>query len=1308
MLRASVPSAAAAAAASGSQARLSGVKRAHISSSQSVASGAGAAADDGGGGCSGDGAGGGKRSKRQKQSHQSSSSPGLAVTQIRPTKFVRATKFSASRWSELGCPRVRRVLELFLPSYLFPSNPRSLVRMKDRDISTSRIIQYVIMMRLLCYLAFKVSSPSYTEVADDDGEGGRKKKRLVRHDPQSEIVSTWEVVPHRDDPKVVVGYRLRFTEKSDDSSNGGMVEVFDALVEENERAEYKNHLRGGVEASKPWQGSTATISETSIKNICHDRWMRLCMEYAPELRDEVFPNQAFTGQSSQKHPFLRNLTNNQCPLYLEKVFSIDRSLRMAENLGADPLYCSRGRYIQHHTHKVGYAFASADNVWLVNHEDMKSYSIQDLYMPHIRPEPIEFAAQREAYVAQHAGANATDAMRARVAQTFDLEVVQTTNNERPMDTYTLDGQVRFDQADILAQLGSSDRRKVCLAMKARAKEVWIPMLTHIMDPDNNHAPPSLNAIGIAKQEFLDNNGHSFFRLRKRSTSNLTRFQDYTAVIMNSLNTIVTVRTNHSDCYLYLLCGLHVYAGSDLNPHVLALGPPGVGKSFRLKFLKLVLIDGTVRVVSDLTLKALNVEGNGNDYVIYIFDDAKATMLGVGHDIKNRNTPSSDRVNTIKEMMTSREATVQTIIFDKDGKRIGVFLKAKTTCVMMFNLNDPTCNFPDAVLDRAIVKVDSNHDSNDENTIDMISKTTRSNNPQVKAALGHIQSHWQRKQIIVSHILILISSGALPPVNLTMANIFFMLVKARARKRGVDMDGTRKHQRWCSIVSLLVITDAVDLLWSSPLSPFAPRNGQPAVHHDDSHFLEVAKYLCATTQHIILALGMMADQWKNDQKRVLLTAMLRLWFPQAALDSAKQERQVPVPLAKTIAPERNISAYDGMMMGNGDAAAAMEEMAYDGMVDKLKNWTHLTCESSAYKQLSSSAGPPSSGKNGGGGGHSYGKVYTKEELGRHVSQQLMEHLHPKPLEGEAESLIRQMMDQTVEETRLVSHGETIEFTGDCPQGKKVQDIRSEAKKVNALIVEHNRIRIAVSALDNHNVDGLYESVEEVACMLHHGEQERVYQYGETHPHIPHVWRQITAKKRAHEAKEMRIMNADHFDTMETEMTNALVQSSGGDRLPDTLFEKNEYYVPDVDLDEMVALKHGFTLGLSAQERLQSPSNVEAHSEAEWRAYWEGVQKSSFHYPNSFVRFQKGRQEKQMDAKARAHPEMYRMSTQMRRLKKQEEDWGKEAAPASQSVSAAAQPAARYGDDFEASDEDFDEMDLMQAEEEQDNDLMSQSE
>ncbi len=1219
------------AAAALSQSRSScAVKRvAPVSSSQSVASGA---AEEAGGSSEP------KRAKRHKQSHQGSTS-GLAITQIRPTKFVRAVKFAVPRWQDLGDANSRRAFEVFLPSYLFPTNSRSLVRMKDREISTSRIIQYVMMIRLLCFLAFKVSSPSYTESADDDDDGGgrKKKKKMTMIPPKSTIIATWEIVPQKDDPKMVVGYRLRFTEKSENGAQLGMIDALKGLIEDNERSEWEKHMKGGQATVNRFMGATATINETSIKHLTHERWMRLCMEYAPELRDQVYGNPASGFGQPREHPLLRSLDNPDNPLHIDNIFTITRSLEMARNLGADPRYCNTARYIQNNGPFTQYGFASPESVWLVNHKDMVSYEIEHLYMPHIRPEPLEFAAQRDAFISHHAGPNATDDTRRRLAETFDLEVVQTTNNERPMDTYTLDAQVRHDLDQINNQHGQN-RRRVALASIERAREVWIPMLTHIMDPDNNHAPPSINAIGVAKQEFLEINHHSFFQTRKRVTKNLTRFQDYTAMVMSTLNTIVTVRTNHRDCYLYLLCGLHVYAGSDLNPHILALGPPGVGKSFRLKFLKHMFIDGTVRVVSDLTLKALNVDGNGNDYVIYIFDDAKATMLGVGHNIKNSNTPSSDRVNTIKEMMTSREASVQTIIFDADGKRIGVFLKAKTTCVMMFNLNDPTCNFPDAVLDRAIIKVDSNHDINDDSVPDMIAKTTRSNNPLVKDALSYIRCHWQRKQILVSHILILISSGALPPVNLTMANIFFMLVKARARKRGVDMDGTRKHQRWCSVVNLLVIEDAVDLLWSSPTSPLAPKNGEPAVHHDDSHFLMVAKYLRATTQHIIFALGMLADQWKNDQRRTLLQAMLKLWFSESDLEQAIKEREKPVPVADTL-----------LAPGNALGALGVDDpMVYDGMREKKMNWTHLYCESSAYKQLSGSV---TSGKS------SFAKVYTKEELGRHVSQQLMEHLHPKPLEGEAESLIRQLMDTTVEETRLVDHGETID--ADNPR-EKIRDIRKEKKKVNALLVENNRIQIAVGALANHKVDGLFESVEEVAGMLHNSDEPCVYQYGETYAHMPNVWRQITAVKRPLDSSEMRIMNADHFDRMETEMTNAMIQSSGGERLPETLFEKNEYYVPDVDIDEMVALKHGITLGLSSQERLASPSNVESETESEWKAYWDSKCPTTMHYPSSFVRFTKGRQEKEMMAKAKKNPEMYKMSTQMERLKKQEQEWGERAA------------------------------------------------
>ncbi len=1219
--------------------------------------------------------------RRKKVSSHSATTPQtqLAITQIRPTKFARAVPFRATRWRELSDVKVRRVLELFLPSYLFPSNSRSLVRMKDRDISSSRIIQYVIMIRLLCFLAFKVSSPSYVDASEDDegggGGGGRgKKKAQVRVDPQSEIVCTWEVVPHREDPKMAVGYRLRFTEKSVNPASLGMVYEFKNEVEANERMEWEKHMKGGPQVENRRFGTTATISETSLRHITHDRWMRMCMEYAPELREEVYSSGDMLGGTL--HPLIKDLDNPDCPLFLARVFSIERSMEMARSLGADPRYCDINRYARSRGTHTEFAFADQETVWYVNHGDMRSYDIENLYMPHIRPEPLEFASQREAFVAHHAPRNASDEVKQRLAETFDLEVVQTTNNERPMDTYTLDAQVRSDLSEIEAQCGK-DIRRAALSARARAKEVWIPMLTHVMDADNISAAPSLRAIGVATQEYLENNNHSFFQLRRRVASNLTRWQDYTASVMAAFNTVITVRTNHRDAYLYMLCALHVYIGSDLNPHVLALGPAGVGKSFLLKLLMLLLIKGTIRAVSDITPKALNVGGNDSDYLIYQLDDAKATMFGVGNNNLTNNSPSQDRVNTTKEMMTSREATVQTIEFDANGKRVGVVLKARTTVVIFANLNDDSSKFPPAVLDRAIIKKSANHDSNGQEgvdaSVDIISKTTRSSNPLIKAASLHVQCHWSRKQMLMSRILILMGSGALPKVNLTMANIFFMLVKTRARKRGVEMDGTRKHLRWCSILSMIVVEDAVDLLWSSPMSPFAPKDGV-RVYHDDSHFLEVAKHLRATTQHIVFALGFLADQWKNDLRRAILTAMLKVWFDKDELTSVQRRRAHPIAYEETTMAPKD---YDGMAAAKPAAAAAADD-AYNGMQERLDNWTHIESKASAYKGLASSSTTSK-----------FTKVASQEDMAKHVANQLMEHLHPRPLFGEVEHIVLQMMQMTVVESRPVRHGMTVDL--DSPLGSQVPDIRIESKKVSALIADPHCIRIAVGVLSNYNVDGMFESVQEVACMLHNSAEPRVYQYGEPLAHMPSVWQQMTATRKEFDGKEMRIMNADHFDAMESELTNAFMLSSGAEKLPETLFEKNEYYVPDVDIDEMVALKHGSTLGLSSVERLASPSNIEADTEKQWKQYWDRKQrkKAPLHYPESFVRFKKGNEEEVMKEKARKNPELYKMSTQMARLKQQEEEWSADAVVSNSQPQRAAQAHEDEAYDNEEEEEQDDD-------------------
>jgi hypothetical protein len=394
---------------------------------------------------------------------------------------------------------------------------------------------------------------------------------------------------------------------------------------------------------------------------------------------------------------------------------------------------------------------------------------------------------------------------------------------------------------------------------------------------------------------------------------------------------------------------------------------------------------------------------------------------------------------------------------------------------------------------------------------------------------------------------------------------------------------------------------------------------------------------------------------------VLTAMLKLWFDKNELAAAIQRRTVPISHEETVSSPFKPRVYDandrlyGRIPSNPEEDLANQQAMYDGMQEKINNWTHLVCDSSAYKNMASNNNSAASSSKY----HQHVRMPSQEELSKHIANQLMEHLHPRPLFGEVENIISELMSMTVEETRLVDHGMTID--DDNPRGAQVKDIRVEKKKVSALIVEGNRIRIAISTLANYDVDGVFEATEEVACMLHNAEEPKVYQYGETHAHMPSVWKQITAKRKEFDGKEMRIMNPDHFDSMEAELTNAFLDSTGADKLPETLFEKNEYYVPDVDIDEMVALKHGVSLGLSSVERLQSPSNVEVDCEKEWKAYWDKKQrgKKLKHYPASFVRFTKGAAEKQMEAKAKRNPEMYKMSTQMERLKKQEQAWSADA-------------------------------------------------
>lgn len=1084
------------------------------------------------------------------------------------------------------------VVELFLPAVMYKSQPTNML---PDNQNADMLLVYHQIFNVFGFLANTVHAKR-KKVSDDN------PKEVQMSDSPNYVVLTFEVVmsPH----KTTVGYRVRLTEMCHDADgNTGILGALAGLLASNDER-IVSGLKG---KGKPVFGKAAATGATSHQLVTTPEWQKMCMVYGGPglMRSLISSNESGEGSD--------NTTSPKCVFNIENVFSIERSLELARSLGAAPEYCDLGTYTSNGVgqHATGssyqlYDFPHPENVYELAPTDLMPSKLPRLYSPMRCPDPKLNKQARKMYTDMHGpGAGAF----------FDAACVRTSASQEAFDVKWLTNEVKLARADLEAKWGSDERNFFCewrviqREMNHRMGEIFHPQ---------GDVAPAARALAAFRDSWLEENDNTLCMERAQNVSGLTRFQDQMAELIALFETVATVKESHKHCVRALFSALSVWRRRDDNPHGLELGFSGAGKSFMMKLITLLLLEGTWLNLLDLTNRSITYSKNQFDCLVLIIEDAQASLLGVQSANKTKSGVSTDKENMIKQFLTQIQMSLLTV--ETEPKLHSTMVKADCCCVCIFAMNEPTSVFSDAMLNRFNVTVwPEQREREGPSNID---RNMRGSQAAIKSANNTLRVYWNRTQLLVAEVTYRIAAGIIQEVNMDAAATVFGLIASQMKMKygSNEMQDQRRFNRFKAIVTVQVVLAAIDLVWDSPLSPV---RGQP--HHND-HFLLVEKHLVATVSHAVFAIGLLSGQWQDDVRVDVISTMKKMWFPHAdekirnnisGVDGDQFENVRPAPVAPgrfsrlpdlhsgrpLTEQEKKNEQLDEVIQYRA------EQAAYDGFREQTDQWMYDSVLMPSPNFSAPTRPNPS-----------------KVEMADHIASQLQLHLAKRPILSEVAAVVLKLMNETDTVHRRVLTAGGYQETSDTREN------------VVTLSYTSDRLRMSLGILSRASQsDMLFHATRDVLQMLVNTGAyggKILCLYGETEPLTPYVWKSIRVKRNANvdpaEAKRarsiMRVQSANYFDQALVDITCSFmrtVEPSMDRKRMKCLFKSDTPWVNiDADLDAYAVEEHSRALGLNPSVQAHEPSNVPSVTEKKLAVIRDQVRaaagKPKLVYPECFAR------------------------------------------------------------------------------------------
>lgn len=595
------------------------------------------------------------------------------------------------------------------------------------------------------------------------------------------------------------------------------------------------------------------------------------------------------------------LSDRSNPVHPENVFSLENCLMLAaasgcngEYYNADNYYLTnrdyhelqqqrmnalRGDPDRHIPEVTRFRFPHPENTYRIKLEYMNPDTIDKFYWPCVRPPAAVCDSQKEEFlksvatlsireqqvlngtadppILAHESLCAQDKKRRLNEAAFVYDQNKARHGVDNGGSYTVEDvkkrhKMRVD--DATRQAGNDKGLLIDLLEQARKES--LSDFTVFFSVDGPDTPDAIKAIANYMNEYLSE--HSSFCLELgKHTRNLNRFEDEIIMLFGTLETLLGVDTRHKELLCLMFKNMFVYSNSPFGPHTINSGGPGGGKSKMFNLLMDLLIEGTYSPLTYMTDKALVLPGNQFQFKLQFLDDAQPSVLGFtggGNGNKNSTTSNSDREAIIKAMLTSGQYNAM-IRQNKDGIS-SITIQALINTVFNANVNSSSSDLASSITDRTHNNTYTNRKR--IGGAGIMNNMSKKKLKEIMDLISCLTIRFRRNQALIAVVFLLIYCDILPEIDIEAANVIFINVIDKAASMGLK--GTsefRNFERLQMVCKVLVVWDAIGLMWDSPLSPFK------GVPHQMEHFLLVAPYLRATVDHAVMTLGLMSNQFEDD-------------------------------------------------------------------------------------------------------------------------------------------------------------------------------------------------------------------------------------------------------------------------------------------------------------------------------------------------------------------------------------------------------------------------------------------------------------
>jgi hypothetical protein len=689
------------------------------------------------------------------------------------------------------------------------------------------------------------------------------------------------------------GYRLSIMEQS---SSKNIASLIHNLIAKN--AEIASKQR---EARKPpHMDETEEEAWQFLYGLTLSSWASLCRIYTGETieMDQVYATP------------LHDPRNPANPL---TVFSLQRSCNLAKRYGCEESYGDIKCYnrelpldeISGESPGMQWTFPFPENVYRMHPRYCVPGCVKKVYWPCVSsPSAATNQSHQKSFIVGHLPAPPKTPVFDERTMTQQQFEAMTANHVREMEQYHRDNEPKVAELKILYEneIARSEEVEEVAETFESLKLKHSTLISELLAPMENtpyniaqakktaqhrtlidfinvfnateDAPDAIRAISRWMNQYTRQHP-SFCLPIPKVTSNLTMFGDEMMLLAISMETLWDINVSHSDILALYLKDMHVYALTGFNSHTFMGGPKALGKSHILKVeMDRMLIPGTFLNTTYMSAKANVAPGRKNQCMIRKFEDAPHSMVGIDHGSKGTETGHSDFEALMKAWLTSGVLNANVLDMSSAGGRLAaksVDIQSLCHSTVTIVTNASGRQLPDAMGSRFDVRTMQSRDRIEGDGL--LGKAGREVNHLIQKASEMFSLRFQRNQAFFAIIFLLLYIDYFPSkLDLTVAKIIFRKSLQEGKHMGLNgVSEVRNFERLCFVCAVVVIWEAITLVWDSPESNV---EGMP---HDITHFHIVERFLRSNVEHATFVMGLMSSQYEDSISYSIISDLMNTRF-----------------------------------------------------------------------------------------------------------------------------------------------------------------------------------------------------------------------------------------------------------------------------------------------------------------------------------------------------------------------------------------------------------------------------------------------